>query len=444
MGEAPSIAFVTLGCAKNEVDSDKMRAHLAAAGFSISDRVTDADLVIVNTCAFLQTAVEESLEVIFDLAVPSGAGDRPSKVLVAGCVPSRYGSELSDELTEAAGFLPAGEEEHVVEAVERILGCEAPGHQDSGAALRFENPVSAYVKISDGCDRFCSYCMIPHIRGRYYSYAFEDIDAEVAELVECGVREIVLIGQDTGIWGRDLADPSTTSRLLATLAQSYPNTWFRILYLQPQGITDELLDVMARYDNVCSYLDIPLQHSDRCVLARMNRDGDASSYLDLVRRIRAHVPGVMLRTTFMAGFPGETRGQFDSLLEFAEEAAFDYAGVFAFSAEEGSAAYDFDEQLDPDECMARAQELLDVCEMIGTARVSRLVGSTLPVLVEGYEQTDVGLEALCRTQGQAPEVDGQVHVPVESADVLEPGRIVDVEITGSFHYELEGIVSAGE
>ena len=245
MSQEPRIAFVTLGCAKNEVDTDKMQARLVAAGFSLVDDVNDANLVIVNTCAFLASAVEESIEVIFDLVGRENAAGEELKVLVAGCMPSRYGDSLSEELVEAAGFLAAGEEDHVVEEVNRLLGLEGCLMGGGPKLLRHAHPSSAYVKISDGCDRFCSYCMIPHIRGRYHSYTLDQIDDEVAELVCNGVREIVLIGQDTGIWGSDFDEPATTAQLLETLARRYPETWFRLLYVQPEGITDELLDAMA-------------------------------------------------------------------------------------------------------------------------------------------------------------------------------------------------------
>lgn len=437
----PRIAFVTLGCAKNEVDTDKMQARLVAAGFSLVDDVSDADLAIVNTCAFLASAVEESLEVVFDLVGRENGRGENLKVLVVGCMPSRYGADLADELVEAAGFLAAGEEEHIVEEVSRLLGIESCFMGGGPKLLRHAHPSSAYVKISDGCDRFCSYCMIPHIRGRYHSYTLEQIDDEVAELVCNGVSEIVLIGQDTGIWGHDLDEPATTAGLVSTLARHYPDTWFRLLYVQPEGITDELLDVMATHSNVCSYLDMPLQHVNAEVLARMNRSGDAKGMLALIEHVRERVPGIMIRTTLMAGFPGETEEQFEELLDFVDEAQFDYAGVFAFSPEEGSAAYGFDGLLDVEERMGRAQRLLDACEAIGTARVAELAGTYTTVLVEGYEQTDVGLEALCRTQGQAPEVDGQVHVPIADADELAIGQFAQVELTGSFFYEIEGEVA---
>lgn len=440
VNRTPRIAFVTLGCAKNEVDTDKMQARLAAAGFSIVDDANDADLVIVNTCAFLASAVEEGLEVIFDLVGRESAAGRELKVLVAGCMPARYGDDLAAELVEAAGFLAADDEDNVVEEVTRLLDGDVSLVRADRSLIRHAYPTSAYVKISDGCDRFCSYCMIPYIRGRYRSYPLSRIDDEVAELVCNGVREIVLIGQDTGIWGHDLEEPSTTATLVRTLAHRYPDTWFRLLYVQPEGIDDELLDVIAMYPNVCPYLDMPLQHVNAEILARMNRSGNAKDILALLDHVRDRVPDIMIRTTLMAGFPGETEEQFEELLDFVDEAGFDYAGVFAFSPEEGSAAYGLDGQIDDDERLGRAQRLLDACEAVGTARIARLAGTCADVLVEGYERTDAGLEALCRTQGQAPEVDGQVHVPVDTVDDLPIGQFARVELTGSFFYELEGEV----
>lgn len=261
---------------------------------------------------------------------------------------------------------------------------------------------------------------------------------EVSELVESGTREIVFIGQDTGIWGHDLPGAPTVADLLGSAAERFPQTWFRLLYLQPEGITDELLGVIASHENVCSYLDMPLQHADPEILRRMNRSGSSQSYLDVLARVRAKVPGITTRTTFMAGFPGETKAQFEALLDFVDEAGFDYAVVFPYSQEEGSAAAGFDGQIDEDEKVRRAQELLDACSAVGHARAARRVGQSALVLVEGYEQTDVGLEALCRFQGQAPEVDGQVHVPIAEVGELPIGSFAHVRFVDSFYYELEG------
>lgn len=442
MTQETNISFVTLGCSKNEVDSDKMKARLVAAGFDIVDDPGDAALVIVNTCSFLASAVDESLEVIFDLVNAQSEREEPAKVLVAGCMPARYGSDLSDELTEVAGFLSAGDEEHVVEKVEDLLDVEPqvePAHIAAyRARTRSQTGPSAYVKISDGCDRFCTYCMIPHIRGRYHSFALETIASEVEELVAGGAREIVLIGQDTGIWGRDFPEPDTTAHLLSTLAERFPHVWFRLLYLQPAGITDELLDAIAGHENVCDYLDMPLQHCDPQVLKRMNREGSAGEYLQVLARVRTRVPGITTRTTFMTGFPGESEVQFEELLDFSEDASFDYAVVFPYSREEGSAAARFENQVPEDERMERAQRLLDACDAIGHANAAKRIGQIVRALVEGFEETNVGTEALCRFQGQAPEVDGQVHVPLNSCDEVAIGDFVDVRILDSFYYELEG------
>ena len=439
MRNSYSVSFITLGCAKNEVDTDKMQARLIGAGHVIVDDATQADVVVVNTCAFLTSAVDESLEVIFDLVNQQYPGSEDRKILVAGCMPARYGDDLSDELTEVAGFVSAADEDRIVEFVERAFDPDTGSLETNKvASLRNQAGPFAYVKISDGCDRFCSYCMIPYIRGRYHSFTYEEIDAEVSELVASGVREIVLIGQDTGIWGRDLENPSNTAWLVRTLATQYPDTWFRLLYLQPEGITAELLACMNDFDNVCPYLDMPLQHSDHDVLSHMNRSGSAQEYLELLEHIREQVPGITTRTTFMAGFPGETEEQFDSLVDFAEDALFDYAVVFPYSTEEGSAAAEFGGQVEEDLRLERAQHLLDVCEAIGVQRTAARVGQEVDVLVEDYEYTDSGVEALCRTQGQAPEVDGQVHVPIASESELPIGSIARVRLEDSFYFELEG------
>lgn len=434
------VAFVTLGCAKNEVDTDKMKASLAAASFTLVDDCDEADVIVVNTCAFLESAVEEGLEVVFDLVEAMEERPDPAKILVAGCMPARYGEELSDELTEVQGFVSVQQEEHIADAVLSAVG-RKPGEETSearSAPVRNVAGPFAYVKISDGCNRFCSYCMIPYIRGRYLSYPEEQILGEVGELVEAGTREIVFIGQDTGIWGSDFPERSNLAALLGAAAERFPETWFRVLYLQPQGVTDELLDCIASHDNICRYLDMPLQHASADVLRRMNRRGSGEEYLKTLSHVRERVPGVATRTTFMAGFPGETDGELQELLDFVDEARFDYAGVFPYSREEGSAAASFEGQLDEDVKIERAQAVLDACEAVGCEQVRRHVGTEQTVLVEGYEATDAGLEALCRTQLQAPEVDGQVHVPIFSEDELPVGSFARVRIVDSFFYELEG------
>ena len=417
VNRTPRIAFVTLGCAKNEVDTDKMQARLAAAGFSIVDDVDDADLVIVNTCAFLASAVEEGLEVIFDLVGRENAAGRELKVLVAGCMPARYGDDLAAELVEAAGFLAADDEDNVVEEVTRLLDGDVSLVRADRSLIRHAYPTSAYVKISDGCDRFCSYCMIPHIRGRYRSYPLSRIDDEVAELVCNGVREIVLIGQDTGIWGHDLEEPSTTATLVRTLAHRYPDTWFRLLYVQPEGIDDELLDVIATYPNVCPYLDMPLQHVNAEVLAHMNRSGNAKDILALLDHVRDRVPDIMIRTTLMAGFPGETEDEFTQTLAFLERCAFASVHVFPYSVREGTKAAAMPGQLDQQTKTARAERAKQVAETLSAAYRKQFVGRTLYALPE-------------HPTGGLWAAHGRYGFPVYIEDKAEKNHPVTVKVIG--------------
>ena len=323
---APCVAFVTLGCAKNEADTARMRVRLAEAGFLIEDDPAEADAVVVNTCSFIQSATEESIEAVFDAAgMPNVAAGAP--LIVAGCMPARYGEELADELVEARAFVPCSREDDIAAIVADALGVDAPGGgaaasvtlSASGGAAEVEGSRAAlaalpaapfaYVKISDGCDRFCTYCTIPYIRGRYRSFPLDDVRADVAAQVAAGAREIVLIAQDTGRWGADFDEPSSLAALVAALAEEFPQTWFRIMYIQPEGLSDELLDAVAAHDNVCDYFDIPLQHVDAGILRAMNRTGSREEFLALVGRVLAHVPGATLRTTLIAGFPGEKIGR---------------------------------------------------------------------------------------------------------------------------------------
>ncbi|MDR0347007.1 MAG: MiaB/RimO family radical SAM methylthiotransferase [Coriobacteriales bacterium] len=534
-----TVAFVTLGCAKNEVDSDKMRARLSAAGFALLPGAgaagaagaaagtaavdaagpADADVVIVNTCSFITEATEEAISTIFSLlSLPRLAQGR-AHLIVAGCMPARYGSALAQELPEVAAFVTCEDEDKIVDIVNAVLG-HNKSEQDAShnpktsstngdknatqspteLALSVSRTVSApwaYVKIADGCNRFCSFCTIPHIRGRYRSVPVGAIVAEIEGLVAGGVQEIVLIAQDTGIWGGDIAaapdlvpitpfvdadEPTTLAGLLELLATRFPDTWLRVMYLQPQGLTDELLAVMARHSNICNYLDIPLQHASARVLAEMNRKGSGAEYLALLARIRAALPDVALRTTVIAGFPGETRAEARELERFIEEAAFDYVGVFMYSQEEGTVAGRRTDQVPMRTRRARAQRLRDLADAAGFAKVAERVGESIEVLVTEYDEDagDAGLPSaaaagavgaaagavesadsagavgaegaaegaadgaavatsyplLGRTKWQAPEVDGTIH--------LNRGRIgekLSATIVETYCYELDGIVT---
>ncbi len=424
------IAFITLGCAKNEVDTAHMQQRLRACGFSLTEDPEQADALIINTCSFIQSATEESLEAIFEAAgyENSNAG---APLIVAGCMPARYGDELAEELTEACAFVPCSKEDDIAVVVAQALGLSLDDAEvKSAAEVDGSCGVYAYVKISDGCDRFCSYCTIPYIRGRYHSFPYEDIKAEVERLVNQGTKEIVLIAQDTGRWGTDFEQPLSLAWLVDQLASTFDTTWFRVMYIQPEGITDELLDAVQNHDNVCSYFDIPLQHVEPALLKAMNRRGSYDEFVSLIAHIKERVEDVTLRTTLIAGFPGETDEQFENLCAFVEEGYFDYVGVFAYSREEGTRAYNLPDQIDEDEKAYRAQTLRDIADSVCTAQVADRVGKHMNVLVEGVEEDG---QLYGRAQCQAPEVDGVTYV-----DHGAPGEIISVVIEDTLLYEMEG------
>ena len=428
------ISLITMGCAKNEVDSAAMARALSEAGYDTSASPDEADVVIVNTCSFIQSATEESLEAIFEAAALPAVERGDAALIVAGCMPARYGDALAEELTEARAFVPCSKEDDIVAVVDGILGYvrgTEPLPRTVSAPAQ-AGPVFAYVKISDGCDRFCSYCTMPASRGRYHSFPFEQVRADVARLVDAGVREVDLIAQDTGRWGADLPEPTSLAALVGRLAEEFPSTWLRVMYVQPEGVTDELLDAMAAHPNVCPYLDVPLQHVDARLLRAMNRTGSGEEFLALAERILERLPGATLRTTLIAGFPGETEEQFEALCAFVEEAPFDYVGVFPYSREEGTRAAELPGQLDEEEKAERARALREVADAVGAARVSQRVGRRMDVLVEGVEEDG---QVFGRAQCQAPEVDGATFL-----DRGVPGQVVAALIGDTLMYEMEGEV----
>ncbi|HIW75221.1 MULTISPECIES: 30S ribosomal protein S12 methylthiotransferase RimO [Gordonibacter] len=430
-----AVAFVTLGCAKNEVDTAHMRARVQEAGYAVVEDPACADAVVVNTCSFIQAATEESIEAVLEAADLPRVAAGEAALVVAGCMPARYGADLEAELPEARAFVPCAGEEDIVavltDAIGPAGGAEGAAQAQVSGAGALEPAVPfAYVKISDGCDRFCSYCTIPYIRGRYHSFPLAAIRAEVATHVAAGMREIVLIAQDTGRWGTDFDEPSTLAELVSALAEEFPTTWFRIMYLQPEGVTDEYLDALAMHANVCNYLDIPLQHVDADILRAMNRTGSRAEFQALIARILTRVPDATLRTTLIAGFPGETDEQFEDMCDFVEEGLFDYVGVFAYSREDGTRAADLPNQVDDDEKADRAQRLRDLADAVCTPRVAARIGREMDVLVEGAEEDG---QLYGRAMCQAPEVDGVTYF--ERGQV---GEIVRVKIEDTLLYEMEG------
>lgn len=432
---ASNVSFITLGCAKNEVDTNDMKERVAAAGYTIVSDPTQAQAIVVNTCTFIQSATEESLESIFELAGIPSLANGSAKLIVAGCMPARYGANLETELTEADAFLPCAEEKNIVELLEELIGKPKMHHAETSDSLALCHSVSQYVKISDGCNRFCSYCTIPYIRGRYHSFSYQQIREDVRLARTRNAKEIVLIAQDTGRWGDDFAEPKTLAWLMDKLASEFTDTWFRVMYLQPEGITDELLNVMASHKNICSYLDIPLQHVNPTILRDMNRKGSAGQFIKLIEHIKASIPEITLRTTLIAGFPGETDEQFEELCDFVSEGYFDYVGVFAYSLEEGTRAAKLPHQIDEDEKNDRAQRLRDLADAVSIPRIATRCNKTMDVLVEGCEEDG---QLFGRAMCQAPEVDGVVYVTD-----AEIGSVVPVTITDTLLYEMEGEVVHG-
>ena len=415
-----------------------MRAAISASNFRLADDPDTADIVVVNTCSFIQDATEESLGVVLDLAaqwLPERVGRH---IVVAGCMPSRYGEDLADALPEVAAFVSVADESALPAVLERVTGIAAEAGARAGAAMastRTRKSVgpSAYLQIADGCHRTCSYCTIPSIRGPYASRPLKSIVAEAAELVDLGARELVLIGQDITAYGRDLDSAETLADVVSAVAVVPGVDWLRLMYVQPDGVTDELLRAMTDNPNVVHYLDIPLQHAAKPVLRAMRRSGDAGSFLDLLARIRRAMPDVVLRTTLIAGFPGETAADVRELQRFLAAADFDYVGVFVYSPEDGTAAATLPAQVPLRTRRARAQRLRDLADTSGFARAASHVGRTVEVLVEGIDE-DEGV-IVGRWRGQAPEIDGLVLL-----DSGRAGEIVSARIVDSAGYDLEGEV----
>ncbi len=436
-----SILYITLGCAKNEVDTDRMRSLLNGAGYLEVDTADEADVVIINTCSFLASATSESIETTLSLAEEISEGLRGTRIVMCGCVPSRYGAELPTELPEVAAFVRTDEEDGIVSVIDGLLDVRRAEPPFIPSVKRTIESAVAYVKISDGCDRYCSFCAIPYIRGRYYSRSAESILAEVRDLVAGGVREIVLIGQDTGIWGSDFYDahdgPRNLAQLMRAVAEAVrpEHVWVRVLYLQPEGMSDELVETIRDTPEILPYIDIPVQHCNARVLKAMHRSGSEQQLTELFAKLRREIPQMVIRTTSLVGFPGETDDEAEQMLAFMDHEGFDYTSVFPYSQEEGTFAAKMDGQVDEDIKLERTQAAMDLAESLGFAATAAHVGEVAEVIVDGIEETDEGPELIGHAWFQAPDSDGAVHL--ELADVAV-GDIMKVRFTDSFCYELIG------
>lgn len=426
MNSEKSVYLSTLGCAKNEVDSGSMSSVLRQAGYSIVEDPECADCLIINTCSFIEAATQESIDAIFDLLDLKDS--KGAKIIVVGCMVSRYKDKLKELMPEVDAFVSCDEETHIDKFVEDLIGKGTAQQSEQTEELK----ASEYIKISEGCNRTCSFCMIPSIRGKYRSRTYDDIRASVKNAISQGAKELNIIAQDTGSWGSDFNPKSTLATLLSDLAEEFSDTYFRVLYVQPDNIDDELIEAIKNHDNIVNYLDIPLQHTSKRILKLMNRSGSASEFRELVDHIRDAIPDMVLRTTLMVGFPTETDEEFSELLDFVSEGLFDYVGSFAYSNEEGSLASQIDDQIEEDEKKYRLETLSDYCNAVSVSKISSRVGQTAKVLVEDVAEDG---QIVGRALFQAPEVDGFVLVDKGSV-----GDVLDVKFTEAFDYDLAGEV----
>jgi ribosomal protein S12 methylthiotransferase len=435
----PKVYIESLGCARNQVDSETMAARLTAAGCRVADDPADADAIVVNTCSFIQTAAEESIDTILALAEYKTTG-RCNKLIVAGCLPERYRDASGQALPEVDIFLGTGAFDQIVAAVTGSLpvgACLLPDPEaidmELSAARRPGTPHAAYLKIAEGCGRHCTYCIIPKLRGHQKSRQPAAILAEAESLIGDGVKEITLVAQETTDYGSDLGRPASLANLMASLAALDPSVWIRFLYGHPQTLSTGLLETIARFPNLCPYFDIPIQHAADGILKRMGRRYTGDDLARLFDRIRAVVPQAALRTTVLTGFPGETKADVDRLADFIRQVRFDHLGVFCYSDADDLPSHALDRHVAAKTAQARMDRLMGLQKEISEEKLAAFHGRSLPVLVEKEAETAI---FVARTIWQAPEVDGCVLV--RSQRPLPLGRFVNVRIVETMEYDLIG------
>jgi ribosomal protein S12 methylthiotransferase len=471
------VGFVSLGCPKNLVDSEVMMGLLARAGAELSPRAEDADVIVVNTCSFIESAQQESVNTILEMVEHKTSG-RAKKVIVAGCLVERFRDEIRKRIPEVDAVVGTGELQNILEATGIgeaparltptkpaspfvVLNSRAEGDaraaqgrfsrgQWDGAIADLPNYLyddetprilatpksTAYIKIAEGCDHPCTFCIIPQLRGQFRSRRFESVVAEAERLAQSGVREITLIGQDTTCFGEDFGLKDGLALLLEKLARIEDLRWIRFLYAYPNKITGKLLETIASSEKICSYMDVPLQHASAPVLKRMKRGGGSEVFLRSINRMRRAIPGLTLRTSFIVGFPGETEKEFEELCEFVREAQLDWMGTFSYSDQEGADAYGLDKKLSIREIERRRKHLMGIQRLISRKKKKSLVGQEFDLLLEGTsEETDLLMEG--RTAMHAPEIDGKVFVnDVPEETQPRPGEFYRCQITEAHDYDL--------
>ena len=456
------LGFVSLGCPKNLVDGEVMLGLAREAGHEVTPDARDAEVIVVNTCAFIDTAKEESVNAILEMAQLKRDGSC-KRLVITGCLAERYRDQLKAEIPEIDVVLGTGEVPEIVGALNGIQPAPAPLKFFRPADFevrtsKFEVPASeprtpdylydattprllttprhyAYVKIAEGCDYTCAFCIIPTLRGKYRSRDENSIVAEAERLAAGGVRELLLISQDTTFFGIDRGERGALARLLRRLNAVEGLTWIRLLYLYPTTITDDVLDAMAECEKVCKYIDLPLQHASADVLRRMRRPGNREAYDKLLARIRARVPDVTLRTTFIVGFPGETEQDFKALLDFVRDTGFDHVGVFTYSHEEDTRAFAMEDDVPAAVKAARRDAVMALQQSIVAERLARRIGERVTMMVDGPSpESDLVLTG--RLEGQAPDIDAMVYLDECDPSAFQAGDRVDVVITAARGYDL--------
>ena len=433
------VLLISLGCDKNLVDSEVMLGLLNKAGHQLTNDETEADVVVVNTCAFISDAKEESINTIIEMGELKKTG-KLKKLIVAGCLSQRYKDEIMKELPEIDVIIGATNYDKIVEAIgtdeESIVDDINYTPRPIAERIVTTNASMAYFKIAEGCNKLCTYCIIPHIRGRYRSMPMDSLIASAEKLASDGIKELVLVAQETTLYGVDLYGEKKLPELLTKLSEIEGIEWIRLLYCYPEEITDELIEVMATNPKICHYVDIPIQHSENAILKRMGRRTSREDIVELVGRLRTAMPDIAIRTTLISGFPGETQELHDGLVDFVDECEFDRLGVFTYSPEEDTPAATMPDQVAEEVKEARRDEIMELQQEISYEKNQQMIGSTQKVLIEGYLVDDdvyVG-----RTYRDAPGVDGIVFVsaPYE----LISGSFVDVKITEANEYDLTGVI----
>lgn len=441
-----NVSMVSLGCAKNLVDSERMLWLLREGGYTLTTNIAEADIAIVNTCGFIQAAKEEAIDTILELGTLKASGSL-QKIVITGCLAERYQNEVAEQFPEADAVIGIGDQTEIVRVLDAITKdqrvtqfapkCNMPL---TGKRVVSTLPFMAYLKIAEGCSNGCTYCAIPAIRGKFRSVPMEDVLAEARQLAAENVKELIVVAQDTTRYGEDLYGQSRLPELLTELCKIDGFRWIRVLYCYPERISDELIDVIAREPKIVKYLDIPVQHSSDAVLKAMRRKCDAASLRSLFTKLRARIPNVTLRTTLLVGFPGETDQQFTELSEFVQEIRFDRLGCFAYSEEEGTVAARMENQIDVEIRQHRAELLMEMQMQIAAELNAARVGTETEAVIEGYDHEAAAW--IARTAADAPDIDGRLYIAGKPADGYQIGEFVTVHVTATVDdYDLIGEVT---